>query len=812
MRVPGARRAGAQGGLGRSSRGREQRGRDRRPHAGRRSGARDAVEPLPREPLRDQRAGAPAPVLYETNPTYPNLFGYLERRARFGALLTDFTRIRAGVLHKASGGVLVVRAADLLTDPIIWERMKRVLRERQIGAEDPLGPLGLYATSLRPVPVPIRVRVVLVGPPELYATLLQADADFAALFRVKVEVEPSIPTHEGAPARARCVSDADGSRARVGDVRPTRAGSTARLRGSAGDRAGAGGVEPLAPRGDDGVRERARSGPLHVRGERSGRGASLVFVPPWPRRPVEPRHGRGHRGRVARATGSSRRGRAARPRSHDPGRGGHGDRGTRVGRRQRALRLLRRRRRVRPADEDHSRRRARARRARRRGARGAARGRDPHEGGRDRPRVPRAASSARSGRCPCARRSRSSRATAKIDGDSASSSELFAVLSALADVGIDQGLAVTGSVNQLGEIQTIGGVCAKIEGFFDLCAARGLTGTQGVLMPRANLPHLVLREDVARAIGEGRFHLYAVSSVSQGIEIPHRAFRRGSGIRPGGFRRRACTAGWSAGSSRSPSVFVRRRRRTRITRFTKGATTTRRPIWATPGTSGSRDERRPPRAPASGARRDGGVRAGLTCRGSSSRLDANEAPARFVERNPRRRRAGAGSRAAGAIPRRTSQRAEGRHLRADGREEPDDLLIGTGSDEVISLILNALARPASEACRRRWCSRPTPTFVMYRVTARGHGMKSLEVPLDSSWDLDVSAMTRAISAVSPSVVFIASPNNPTGNRMSEDRLAEVIEAARRRAGGARRGVHRLRRRLAARLARSVSAPRHPSDA
>ena len=88
---------------------------------------------------------------------------------------------------------LVVRAADLMTDPIIWERMKRVLRERRIGAEDPLGPLGLYATTLRPVPVPIRVRVVLVGPPDLYATLLEADPDFAALFRVKVEIEPSIP-------------------------------------------------------------------------------------------------------------------------------------------------------------------------------------------------------------------------------------------------------------------------------------------------------------------------------------------------------------------------------------------------------------------------------------------------------------------------------------------------------------------------------------------------------------------------------------------------------------------------------------------
>jgi predicted ATP-dependent protease len=107
----------------------------------------------------------------------------------------------------------------------------------------------------------------------------------------------------------------------------------------------------------------------------------------------------------------------------------------------------------------------------------------------------------------------------EIDGDSASSSELFAVLSALADVGIDQGIAVTGSVNQLGELQAIGGVCAKIEGFFDLCRARGLTGTQGVLIPRANLPHLVLRDDVADAIAHGQFHLYAVDAAAQGVEV-----------------------------------------------------------------------------------------------------------------------------------------------------------------------------------------------------------------------------------------------------------------------------------------------------
>ena len=107
----------------------------------------------------------------------------------------------------------------------------------------------------------------------------------------------------------------------------------------------------------------------------------------------------------------------------------------------------------------------------------------------------------------------------EIDGDSASSSELFAVLSALADLPIDQGIAVTGSVNQLGELQAIGGVCAKIEGFFDLCVARGLSGKQGVMMPTSNVQHLVLRDDVAEAIAQGRFHLYAVDDVSHGIEL-----------------------------------------------------------------------------------------------------------------------------------------------------------------------------------------------------------------------------------------------------------------------------------------------------
>jgi predicted ATP-dependent protease len=459
--------------------------------------------------------GAPAPVLYETNPTYPNLFGYLERRARFGALLTDFTRIRAGVLHRASGGVLVVRAADLLTDPIIWERMKRVLRERQIGAEDPLGPLGLYATSLRPVPVPIRVRVVLVGPPELYATLLQADADFAALFRVKVEVEPSIPrTQEHLlaldaylmqMAREREWGTFDRSaRARLLDYAVRLATERERVALSLSPleetMAFASALATARATDDDEGESEPRFRASIAPPEMSRVTAEDIEVAWRERRDragAAERHVRDLtvRGEVSMETGGSRVGVVNGLSVYSAG-------DVEFGQPMRitAVVALGREGLV---DVEHE--------AQLGGAihtKGVAivRGYLSRVFGQERPLSLRAQIAFE-------------QSYGEVDGDSASSSELFAVLSALADVGIDQGLAVTGSVNQLGEIQTIGGVCAKIEGFFDLCAARVLTGSQGVLMPRANLPHLVLREDVARAIGEGRFHLYAVASVSEGIEI-----------------------------------------------------------------------------------------------------------------------------------------------------------------------------------------------------------------------------------------------------------------------------------------------------
>lgn len=470
--------------------------------------------------------GGKAPVVYETNPTYPNLFGYMERRARFGALLTDFTRIRAGSIHKASGGVLVVRAADLMTDPIIWERVKRVLRERRVGAEDPLGPLGLYATTLRPVPVPIAVRVILVGPPALYAALLEADADFAALFRVKVEVERSIPRTDEALVRLdsyfMAMAQERGwgrfdrtARARLLDLATRLAGDRERL------------SLILSPLEETASFASALAFARAAGIEQDGAPASMAN---WSIPPVNDKSN-GKNTDDLRITTSDDVDAAWR------------DRRERLGSAERHIRELTLRGEV-ALDTDGWRvgvvnglsvfsagdvefgqpMRITAvvalgregiidveREAQLGGAihtKGVAilRGYLGKMFGQERPLSVRAQLAFE-------------QSYGEIDGDSASSTELYSLLSALAEIPIDQGIAVTGSVNQLGEVQAIGGVCAKIEGFFDLCAPRGLTGRQGVLLPKANLPHLVLREDVAQAIAEGKFHLHAIETVSQGIEV-----------------------------------------------------------------------------------------------------------------------------------------------------------------------------------------------------------------------------------------------------------------------------------------------------
>ena len=440
---------------------------------------------------------AKAPAVDAKTPSFPNLFGYLERRARFGALLTDFLRIRAGAMASASGGYLLVRAGDLLADPLIWERFKRVLRDHAITIEDPLGPLGLYATTLRPQPVPLDVRVVLIGPEHLYDQLLALDPDFSTLFRVKVEVDWWVPRND------ETMRKLDGYLMSLPSVRGTHRTFSREARAQlldfatrlAGDRGRlsltALPLEEIAcfaaiaahERGEDQVvtgedienawqERRERSGgieremrDLSVRGEllvetQGTRVGVLNGLSVLSAGDVE----FGQPMRITAVVSLGREGVIDVEREAQLGGSLH--------------------------------------------TKGVAivRGFLSHLFGQERPLSLRVQIAFE-------------QSYGEVDGDSASSSELFAILSGLADVGIDQGIAVTGSVNQLGDIQTIGGVCAKIEGFYDTCMARGLTGAQGVMIPKTNLRHLVLRPDVTNAIAEGRFHLYAISTVAEGIEV-----------------------------------------------------------------------------------------------------------------------------------------------------------------------------------------------------------------------------------------------------------------------------------------------------
>lgn len=448
--------------------------------------------------LSTHRPNQPAPVVFESDPTPANLFGYLSRQARMGTLVTDFMRIRPGALHRAMGGVLMLRAADLLADPTLWERLKRAIRERRLSIEDPVGPFGFYAPTLRPHPVPLDVRIVLIGSPLLYDTLRAADEDFANLFRVKVEVDPFIDRSPQnllgldaylmglarergwagfeRPARARLIDlstrvaeDRERLALSLTALEETAAFASASARLRSGTDKATVTAEDVEQAWND-RRDRLSTEERHIRdaclrgevavdtaGMRVGvvNGLSVLHTGD-----VE----FGQPMRITAVVALGREGIVDVEREAQLGGSIH----------TKGVAILR--------------------------------GYLGWMFGQERPLSLRA-------------QLVFEQSYGEIDGDSASSSELFAVLSALADVGIDQGIAVTGSVNQLGEIQAIGGVCAKIEGFYDLCVARGLTGTQGVIIPRANLPHLVLRPDVVKAVEDGRFHVYAIDNVTQGIEV-----------------------------------------------------------------------------------------------------------------------------------------------------------------------------------------------------------------------------------------------------------------------------------------------------
>lgn len=446
--------------------------------------------------LVDHSQATGAPVIYEDTPVYPNLVGRVEHLAQMGALVTDFMLIKPGALHLANGGYLMLDAHKVLLEPYAWEGLKRALYSHEVRIQS-LGQIySLVSTvSLEPEPIPLDLKVVLLGDRLLYYLLHSYDPDFSELFKVAADFEEHIPAvpenvqlyarliativrrdellhfHRDAVGRviehaARLVEDSERLSTHMLSLADLlrEADHWARVRDSQRvEREDVQRAIAMQVRRADRVRERiyeeiARGTVLiDTDGARVGQinGLSVIEL------------GGFAFGQPARITATARL--------------GEGE----VVDIEREVEL----------------------------------GGAYHSKG-----VLILASFLAARYCP--ERPLSLHASlvfeqsyAIIDGDSASLAELCALLSALADVPLGQHLAVTGSVNQHGEVQAIGGVNEKIEGFFDVCSQRGLRDGQGVLIPAANVPHLMLRQDVVEAVSAGRFQVWPVNHVDEALEL-----------------------------------------------------------------------------------------------------------------------------------------------------------------------------------------------------------------------------------------------------------------------------------------------------
>ncbi len=437
-----------------------------------------------------------APVVIETNPTYYNLIGRIEYQGSLGAATTDHTLIRAGALARANGGYLVMRMRDLLTNPASLEALKRSLMAAFLQVENLSENYQLVPTTgLRPEPIPLNVKVILVGESILYSLLYRHDPDFRELFRVKADFEMDYErTRETANGLASIIR-AETERA---NLRPYTRAAVCRLiehssrmvedqrRLSANI---AGFLDAVRQAdywarqdGQDMVHERHVLRALDERIYRS----SLVAE-----RLLEAMD----EGTIHVETDGERVGQINALSVYDLGdlAFGRPSRVTCVTSAGRGSIVM-----VERESEM-------AGRIHNKGFL-ILRGFLAHTFGQDKASLFHASLTFE-------------QLYGDIDGDSASSTELYALLSSLAGLPIDQRIAVTGSVDQLGNIQPIGGATAKIEGFFEVCNLRGLTGDQGVIIPRANVENVILSRRVAEAVEAGQFHIWAVDRIEEGLEL-----------------------------------------------------------------------------------------------------------------------------------------------------------------------------------------------------------------------------------------------------------------------------------------------------
>ena len=437
-----------------------------------------------------------APVVSLDQPRYADLVGRVEHVAQMGALVTDFTLIKPGALHKANGGYLVIEALKLLTEPFAWEGLKRALRKREIVIESLGQVYSMISTvSLEPEPIPVAVKVVLIGERQLYYLLSSADPEFNELFKVSADFEDEMGRGpENALAYARVMAEV----ARDEKLRPFDRRAVARVV-EHGSRlvedatklsTHMQSVTDLLREADywAGEAEREVVGyedvqrALDMQTFRAGRIQEQMQEAILRDRVLIDTDG----SIVGQVNGLS----VYQIGSHSFGRPSRITARIRMG----SGEVIDIERQVEMAGPIHS-----------KGVMILA----GFLGQRFAVDQPLSLSATLV----------FEQSYGGVEGDSASSAELYALLSAIADAPVCQSLAVTGSVNQRGQIQTIGGVNEKIEGFFDVCRARGLNGEQGVLIPAANVENLMLRRDVVEAAAAGQFHVYPVRTVDEGIAL-----------------------------------------------------------------------------------------------------------------------------------------------------------------------------------------------------------------------------------------------------------------------------------------------------
>ena len=436
------------------------------------------------------------PIIVETNPTFHNLFGVVEKKPLVGGYVTDFTLIKAGSISRANGGYLVLYDRDVLFNSGVWEALQRVIKNRELRIEEPGTFFGFMPPQgLRPEPIPTDTKVIMIGDPYLYRSLASVDPDFRETFKVKADFNFEIDrTQENVTALACFISDYCN---REG-LHHFDTEAVARV------------IEQCARKVEDQYKLSTRFSDMvdlliesNYWAEKenaelvSGRHVERAVVEKTFRLNLIEKHlqeliaegtilvdvydavvgqvnglavfqmGDFTFGKPSRITAKTFMGRGGiiniereskmSGRSHDKG-----------------VLIL-----------------------------------GGYLGGKYAQESPLSLAST-----VCFEQSYDG-----VDGDSASSTELYAILSSLADVPIKQGIAVTGSVNQNGEVQAIGGVNQKIEGHYDVCRLKGLNGSQGVMIPRANLRNLMLRPDVVEAVKTGEFRIYAVGTIDEGIEV-----------------------------------------------------------------------------------------------------------------------------------------------------------------------------------------------------------------------------------------------------------------------------------------------------